>query len=1184
MTNYQLLLTKLDEFIRKYYQYQLIRGGIYLLALFLASGLLFTVLEYYGHFSKAIRTGLFYTFMAVNVSALVYWVGLPLIHLLQLGQVISHEAAARVIGQHFPDVKDKLLNTLQLQQMATDQGADQQLIAASINQRIEDLKPVPFSEAIDLSETKRYLKYAAAPLLLLVIVSFISPRMVLDSTERLLKHRTYYEEQAPFSFELVNDSLQAVRQEAYTVELNLDGNTLPDAVYVLVDGNRYRMNKEDVDKHQYTIRNLREDFEMQFEANGFYSSTYEVNVLPQPRLRSYQVKLDYPNYTRKADEVRQNVGDLDIPEGTEVTWQFKTNNAEQVKVAFQDTVRQLEPSAEDQFSVSKRVYSSQPYQIKLANQHMVSPDSIEHYLSVVPDAYPKIKVEQREDSLSRKRQFFSGEASDDYGLSQLSFRYKYTRSDDTAKTNRGLQTEQLSLDKGQTLHQFYHTFDLNKLSIEPGDELTYYFEVYDNDGINGRKSSRSQQFTFRAPTEDDLKEQMDKTQEAVKDQLASASKKARKLQDQLEKARQKLLNKDKLSWEDKQFVKETMKQQKSLRKQIQNLQQQYRDNLRQQNEYQQLSEQMKEQYERMNEIMNKASSEEMQKEMEKLEDLLDKEDKQAIQEQMEQLRRQNKGTQKQLDRSLELYKQMALEQKMRSTANELEDLAKKQKELTEKPDQKSKTDQNADGSKKEQPEGDNSEEASDNDKGGEEDTNKQDSSGKENKDGNSNKGEQQDQKAGKNQQQGSDEQQSADQQSAEDQQESLNEDFKDIDEELGDIDELQQKMQDSQPADMDELKKQSQETQKLMQKSLQKLRQQNSSGASQKQQKASEKMKQMSKQMRKQMSKMSQESLQLNYKRVRQILENLIHFSQEQEDLIKKFDNINNYNPQFVKNARKQTQLRVETEMIEDSLQALSQKVMQIESTVNREIEDINYYMEKVREYISDRQIGKIRSSQQYIMTAANNLAVMLSELMGKMQQQMASQMKGGQMCQKPKPGQMGKKSGKKMGQLKKMQKKLGQQLKQLKKGKQSDRQGASSKEMARLQRMQQKIRQQMREMQKNKEMKGDKEGQDQLKEVQELMKEQEKNIINNNVTGETFKRQQQIEVKMLEAQEAQRTQGRDKKRKSKTAQDLFQKNPPELDEYKEERERQIELLQSVPPKLRGYYRLKVQEYFKNIQ
>lgn len=114
--------------------------------------------------------------------------------------------------------------------------------------------------------------------------------------------------------------------------------------------------------------------------------------------------------------------------------------------------------------------------------------------------------------------------------------------------------------------------------------------------------------------------------------------------------------------------------------------------------------------------------------------------------------------------------------------------------------------------------------------------------------------------------------------------------------------------------------------------------------------------------------------------------------------------------------------------------------------------------------------------------------------------------------------------------------------------------------------------------------MKGDKEGQDQLKEVQELMKEQEKNIINNNVTGETFKRQQQIEVKMLEAQEAQRTQGRDKKRKSKTAQDLFQKNPPELDEYKEERERQIELLQSVPPKLRGYYRLKVQEYFKNIQ
>lgn len=1179
MTNYQLLLTKLDEFIRKYYQYQLIRGGIYLLALFLASGLLFTVLEHYGHFSKDVRTGLFYAFLALNVSALVYWVGLPLIHLFQLGKVLSHESAARVIGQHFPDVQDKLLNTLQLQQMTSQQGADQQLIAASINQRIEELRPVPFSEAIDLNETKRYLKYAAAPLLLLIVLSFISPRMVLDSTERLLKHRTYYEEQAPFSFELANDSLQAVRQESYTIRVNTDGQTLPKTVYVLVDGNRYRMNKADVNEHQYTIRNLRGDFQMQFEANGFYSSTYDVDVLPQPRLRAYQVKLNYPTYTQRADEVRKNVGDLDIPEGTEIEWQFRTNNTDQVTVAFRDTTLQPEQTSEDGFSLARRFYQSMPYRIKLANEHMQSPDSTEHYLSVIPDAYPKIRVERREDSLGRKRQFFSGEASDDYGISQLSFRYQYTKSADTAKTNQDLQTQPISVDQGQSLQQFYHTFDLNKLAIDPGDEVTYYFEVLDNDRINGPKSSRSQQFTFRAPTEEELKEQMDNTQEAVKDKLASASKKAEELQEKMRKVRQKLLNKDKLSWEDKQFVKETLDQQKSLQNQIQKLQQKYQNNLQQQNEYQQLSEQMKDQYERMNELMNNTTSKELQKEMEKLEDLLDEEDKQAIQEQVEQLSRRNKGTQKELERSLELYKQMALEQKMRSTANELDELAKKQKELAKKADKQSSDNKNQSKAQEE----DSATKSSDSDnsdgsKQKKETTGSQKDSEADQKSSDSgNQSKKNDTPKSSNSKQKGDNQSSESQQ-----QQSLNKDFENIDKELGNIDDLQQELKNNQPADMDELKKQSQETQKLMQQSLQKLRQQNSNGASQKQQKASEQMKQMSKQMRKKMQQMQQESLQLNYKRVRQILENLIHFSNEQEELIEKFDKINNYNPQFVENAQRQTQLRQETDMIEDSLQALSQKVMQIESTVNREIEDINYYMEQVREYISDRRIGKIRASQQYIMTAANNLAVMLSELMSQMQQQMASQMKGGQMCQKP--GQQMKNSGKKMGQIKKMQEKLGQQLKNMKKGKQSDRQGASAKEMARMQRMQQQIRQKLQEMRKEKGMKGDKKSREQLKELEELMKKQEQNVINNNVTGETLKRQQQIEVKMLEAQNAQRTQGKDKQRQSRTAENLFQQNPPELEEYQRERERQIELLQSVPPKLRGYYRMKVQEYFKQIQ
>ncbi|MFI5134773.1 MAG: hypothetical protein ACHQD9_02865, partial [Chitinophagales bacterium] len=61
--NYELLIRKLDEFIRKFYVNQLIRGAIYTGALLLAAFLVVDVAEYFFYFSSAIRTILFFGFI-----------------------------------------------------------------------------------------------------------------------------------------------------------------------------------------------------------------------------------------------------------------------------------------------------------------------------------------------------------------------------------------------------------------------------------------------------------------------------------------------------------------------------------------------------------------------------------------------------------------------------------------------------------------------------------------------------------------------------------------------------------------------------------------------------------------------------------------------------------------------------------------------------------------------------------------------------------------------------------------------------------------------------------------------------------------------------------------------------------------------------------------------------------------
>ncbi|GBL35101.1 hypothetical protein EMGBS15_06960 [Filimonas sp.] len=151
MNNYQFLIARLDAFIRKYYANKLVKGGLIFLASALAYYLVVSVGEYYFYFPSWLRYTVLGSFVGLGGFALVYWILIPLMQMQKLGKVISHEKAALIIGTHFPDVQDKLLNVLQLKQRVNDETS-KELIEASIEQKTKELSPVPFQSAISLAK------------------------------------------------------------------------------------------------------------------------------------------------------------------------------------------------------------------------------------------------------------------------------------------------------------------------------------------------------------------------------------------------------------------------------------------------------------------------------------------------------------------------------------------------------------------------------------------------------------------------------------------------------------------------------------------------------------------------------------------------------------------------------------------------------------------------------------------------------------------------------------------------------------------------------------------------------------------------------------------------------------------------------------------------------------------------
>ncbi len=1102
--NYRLLVEKLDQFIRKFYVNQLVRGSLYSIALILALFLTMSLLEYYFYFGSSIRKVLFYSFIGISGWALFQWVFTPLLHYFRLGKVISHEQAASIIGSHFADVKDKLLNILQLKHQS-DQAAHKELILASIDQKSEEIKLVPFKSAINLSQNRKYLRYALPPLLLLLVLLFAAPSIIKESTFRLLNNGKDFFKPAPFTFVVQEDKLSVAQFEDFPLQVKIEGEQLPNEVFLNVEGIEYRLTKEAPDLFSYRFVNVQQDQEFKLFAGGFSSPEYTLEVLKKPNILGFEVNLDYPAYIGRKDEALSSIGDLVVPLGTKIDWVFNAQNTDNIRMLFseQQKIEEAKRFSEELFTYKKQANKDESYKIFISNAVLPHADSISYSITVIPDLYPNINAEKFQDSTDNKLIFFAGEASDDYGLLGLSFNYRIKK----ASGKQGdLQTLKLKKSDGKQI-RFDHTFDLRALELTPGDEVTYYFEVFDNDGINGSKSARTNLMIFSMPTVEEFQAMADKNNQQIKSELQKALEESRKVQEEMKKVREKLLQEKDLNWQNRKELEKLLERQKELQKQIEEAKQKFDENLKNQEEFTEMDERIQEKQEQLQKLFEEVMSEEMQELMKQIEELLQQLEKNQALDMMEQFDYNSEDIEKNLDRLMELFKQLEVEQQMQQMTQELEKLAEKQEELSEKTQEKENS-----------------------------------------------------------------------QEMLKEEQKEVNEKFEDLKEKMEDLEKKNEALE--KPKNLGENnKEQMQDIQKDLNNSEQQLQQNQNNKAAQSQKNAAQKMKDMANQMQQQMQQGNMEQMQEDMKSLRQLLENLVGLSFDQEDLIKNLDKTNVNTPKYIDLVQEQFKLKEDFRLVEDSLQALSKRLFQIESFVTDKVSEVKENIRKSIEQLEERQKPQATDFQQRTMKNVNDLALMLSEMMNQMQQQMASMMSGSQMCTKP--GGQGQQGNSPQDKITEGQQKLNDQMKQMKQQLEKGK-GGSSKEFAEMAAKQAALRKALRDQQKKLQEKG--QGSKELQDIIDQMDRSETELVNKKLTNETLKRQQDILTRLLEHEKAERERGFEEKRKAEAAKEKERKMPPSLEEYIKKREAEIELYKTVSPTLKPYYKFLVEEYFKTLK
>lgn len=1113
--NYQLLLNKLDEFIRKYYTNQLIKGLIIFISLLIALFISIVLIEYVGRFNTAVRTGLFYSYSILTGIVFLFLIVKPTVKLFSFGKRISNEQAATIIGKHFNQINDKLFNVLQLKEQQSNNSSD--LINASINQKINELSPIPFSLAINLGENRKYLKYLVFPMTLIIVIAVVDSKIITESTNRLVAHTQEFVPMAPYKVTIENKKLQAYKNGDYTILISVEGQELPNSLNIQYADQQFLMNKKSQDSFQYSFKNVQENVEFNFSDGEFTSKSYTLKVQPKPLLVDFSILIDYPAYINKKNQTINNTGDLVIPEGTQVKWLFRTVETDELIFITKDSAINLAQSAENEFTFKDRFYYSQQYGISTSNKYLHFEDTVYYNLNVVKDTRPSIEVDAKDDSLNPKMRYFKGFVKDDYGFSRLVFHAQFIGINDSIGKPF---SEEIPINKSLPQTDFYHAWNSNQFQLKAGDRVEYYFEVWDNDGVNGSKSARTSKQEFKAPTKDELVEKNKKTSEEVKKELTENIKLTKEIKKDLEDLKEKLLTKKEMGFQEKKQLESLLEKQKKVQESLKKINQKNEKNNRMQEEFSPEDEALLEKQKQLEELFKNVMSDEMKEMMKEMEKMMEKLNKNELQKSLEKIELSNDELEKELDRNLELFKQLELEKNLSEAKEKLDEIKEDQAKLKEESLEKRSEEEDL---KKEQDE--------------------------------------------------------------------LNKEFEELSEKLDDIEKKNQELEE--PNKMEDTSPMEEEIKKNMKESSEELSKKNKKNASEKQQKSESKMEELSQKLSDMQSKMQSQANAENLEDLRAILENLIELSFDQEAVMEQLKNTNQNDPQYVSLAQEQKKLKDDSKIIEDSLFALSKRVIQLKSIINKEISSVNFNMEKAIDELGERRTSLANSRQQLSMTSINNLALLLDEAIQNIQMQMQMQQGKGN-CEKPGGGKPS--SGK--GGMKKMQQQLNKQMEALKKAmeegeKPGGKKGSGkpgqggkagmSKELAQMAAKQAALRKAIEEMQEEiGESNGN--GGGSLKKIGELMEETETDLVNKQITNQTLLRQQEILTRLLQSEKAEREREKEEKREAVEFTDEINRNPKTIFEYNKRKEKEIELLKTLPPSFNSFYKLKVSEYFNQLE
>jgi hypothetical protein len=694
----QRLRQKIDELRRKENAIRQAEGALRLFLIVTGSWLLLVFIESIFHTPPFVRTLLMLVFSGSSIGALGRYGIDPLLRRLGVMRTSSDLILAEKVGKKYPQVKDHFSNTLEIldEQRLHPTRYSPILINAVLDDTEKELRPIDLSRVLDYSIAYRFLRYAAGVAAVFVLLFIILPVTIHDTSYRLLHFSESFAAPLPFTFEVSPGSREVVKGESVDIRITIHGRQQNNIMlYTRTEGQslleRTTLQSDSSGLFLWHSPIVKNTFEYYAEQDEIKSDTYTITVIDRPVIKALTVRLHPPAYTGLPNKVLDdNVGDIEAVRGTRAAIDLRANKEiTRAVLVFSDHSRHELRDTGTTITGSFIILHDVQYHCELKDgKGNINVDPITYSVHALPDEPPAValSIPGRNIDLSDNMQVpLLMNLGDDYGFSKLSLRYRLSQSK-YEKPQEQFLTIDLPLPVGRVHEQRIelavpYLWDLSSLRLAAEDVVTYYAEVFDNDGISGPKMARTREFTLRYPSLDEIFSDTDIQHRESVEGLQKDLKQAEELRKDLDGIQQQLKKNQQLDWQQQKKLDETLKRYEELQKSISKTEQKYDSLVRGMQNKNILSQETLDKYLELQQLLQQIDSPELNAALRRMQEGMKQLSPDQLRQAMEQLTVSEENFRKSIERTVSLLKRIQIEQKLDEAIRRTAELEQRHAEL-----------------------------------------------------------------------------------------------------------------------------------------------------------------------------------------------------------------------------------------------------------------------------------------------------------------------------------------------------------------------------------------------------------------------------------------------------------------------------------------------------------------------